>query len=253
MVDVFAGAGGLSLGFKWQGWQSLTAVDLDPHSIRTFNRNVADVGFVGDLRDPSAVEQVLRAAASSRDETPLALIGGPPCQGFSTGGHRRSEHDERNTLYLAYAELLRRLKPDVFLFENVTGLLSMSKGGFLPLVRKTLEASGYDTLVWKVNAAEFGIPQRRQRVIIVGVPTGRPLPPEPCPWTSAIEGDGGKPTITTKESIGDLPVISAGENGSGLTYRCSALSEYQAMMRGELEPHAYLASQRISALRVRAA
>jgi DNA (cytosine-5)-methyltransferase 1 len=244
MIDVFAGAGGLSLGFKWRGWETLAATDVDASAVATFNRNVAPMAFVGDMNDRKVLDRLLQSGRGKDVRNkPLALVGGPPCQGFSTGGNRRSEQDERNSLYKQYAALLKELEPDVFVFENVLGLLSMSGGTFLPRVVSGLRDAGYDVDVWRINAAEYGIPQRRQRVIIVGVPKGRPLPHKPTAWT-AVENTSQ--TITHKaidvaSALDDLPIIRAGEDGSHLPYRGSPMNAYQRLMRGDMSARDFLA------------
>lgn len=242
MVDVFAGAGGLSLGFKWAGWDTLAATDFDQYAVKTFNQNVAPVAFLGDMQNDAVIEQLVGATVRRDTSRPLALVGGPPCQGFSTGGKRRSENDIRNKLYSRYSLLLSKLKPDVFVFENVLGLLSMSRGVFLKQIIAEFEAVGYDVVIWKMNAAEYGVPQRRQRVLIVGVPNGRLLPVRPSAWTSATDADLLKAltTTTVAEALGDLPPLEPGEDGSHKGYVCDVLTQYQALMRGKIQAAEYL-------------
>lgn len=243
MIDVFAGAGGLSQGFKWAGWSSLAAVDNDRHAIATFNANISNVGFVGDVNDSAVQDRLVQSAALRKKKTSrLALVGGPPCQGFSTGGNRRSTEDVRNSLYKRYAKLVGKLKPDIFVFENVLGLLSLDGGSFCKAVLKSLQATGYETTLWRLNASHFGVPQRRERVIIVGTPRGAKIPSPPLAWTSAIAGDlAGMPVCSVTSALDDLPILSAGEDGSGLPYRHRPRSEYQRVMRGDLTPAEYVA------------
>jgi DNA (cytosine-5)-methyltransferase 1 len=249
MIDVFAGAGGLSLGFKWHGWRSLAATDIDSHFVDTFNRNVAQVAFVGDMQDNNVLDRLVHAASAPGERIrPLALVGGPPCQGFSTGGKRRTEDDERNGLHVRYEALLARLRPDVFIFENVLGLLSMSKGAFLSRILAGFRTVGYDVEIWRLNAAEYGVPQRRQRVIIVGVPTGRPVPRCPEAWTIPVPDEVSlvTPTVTVVDAIDDLPPIAAGQDGSRLRYRTGPTSSYQALLRGEMGLADYMSVSRAS-------
>ena len=208
MVDVFAGAGGLSLGFEWAGWELLAAVDLDHHAVATFNTNVAPVAFVGDMEDEATHKSLLRAAQRV-DGRRLALVGGPPCQGFSTGGKRRSADDARNGLHASYAALLSLLRPDIFLFENVFGLLSMEKGLFLARILQSLRRVGYDVVVWRLSAARFGIPQRRDRVMLVGVPHGAKTPRGPVPWTSPLPSGpfAPPPVCSVGTALDDLPAL----------------------------------------------
>jgi DNA (cytosine-5)-methyltransferase 1 len=242
MIDVFAGAGGLSLGFELAGWQSIAAVDSDRHAVASFNANIAPVAFAGDMNDES-VHSRLCELRRERQTARLALVGGPPCQGFSTGGNRRSSEDIRNGLHQRYAVLLANLRPDVFVFENVLGLLSMESGKFVARIMDGLRAAGYEVAMWRLNAAEFGVPQRRERVIIVGVPIGEVLPSPPRPWTDAA-GRGGlfttPRTCSVQDALGDLPPLRHGEDGSHLAYRLEAAAEYQKLSRGLLSPDDYL-------------
>lgn len=255
MVDVFAGCGGLSLGFKWQGWRTLAAADIDKSAVLTFNQNLAPLAIVGNMNDDQVIEHLVDSS-QQRDRTrPLALVGGPPCQGFSTGGNKRSEDDERNHLHARYSLLLRAMKPDLFIFENVPGILSMSGGTFLKGIIKGFEDSGYDAQVWKMNAAEFGVPQRRVRVVIVGVRRGhRNAPQKPTEWSPLVASDlfRAASAVTVGEAINDLPRLAAGEDGSHLEYANAAMSQYQAFMRGHLPAMHYLNAARAGKSRLAA-
>lgn len=248
MVDVFAGCGGLSLGFKWQGWKTLGAVDFDKFAVQSFNRNVDPLAIVGDMNAEEVLDYLVAAAARRDEARPLALVGGPPCQGFSTGGNKRSEDDARNHLHGRYSLLLKRMKPDLFVFENVIGLLSMSRGSFLQSVMSGFKEAGYDAQVWKLNAAEFGVPQRRVRVVIVGVRCGtREFPHRPQEWCSISSDPQGNraSALTVDEAISDLPRLVSGEDGSGYSYVHPAVANsYQALMRGEITANAYLSRVR---------
>lgn len=248
MVDVFAGCGGLSLGFKWQGWKTLAAVDFDKFAVQSFNRNVDPLAVVGDMNTEEVLDYLVAAAARRDEARSLALVGGPPCQGFSTGGNKRSEDDARNHLHGRYSLLLKRMKPDLFVFENVIGLLSMSRGSFLQNIMSGFKEAGYDAQVWKLNAAEFGVPQRRVRVVIVGVKCGtRELPHKPQEWCSISSDSQGDrtPALTVDQAISDLPHLASGEDGSCYGYVRPAIpNSYQALMRGEISANAYLARVR---------
>jgi DNA (cytosine-5)-methyltransferase 1 len=242
MIDVFAGAGGLSLGFEWAGWRSLAAVDTERAAIATFNSNLSAVGFVGDMNEDATHQRLVRTAQARPRKSRLALVGGPPCQGFSTGGNRRSVDDTRNGLHIRYATLVAQLRPDVFIFENVLGLLSMEKGSFFPRVTEGLRAAGYDLAVWRLNAADFGVPQRRNRVFIVGVPHGKKIPLSPEPWTSPSVAQlfTSKMTLGAADALDDLPPLSPGQNGLELPYCTPPRSPYQQLMRGEITPAEYV-------------
>ncbi|MCW8283564.1 DNA (cytosine-5-)-methyltransferase [Agrobacterium sp. InxBP2] len=232
MIDVFAGAGGLSLGFKWAGWETIAATDFDKNAIETFKKNVDSNAFVGDMMLDETIDRLVQSSERKSGGGILALVGGPPCQGFSTGGKRRSEGDHRNHLYRRYALLLKRIRPDIFIFENVTGLLSMSKGTFLATILSEFSDLGYKTSVLKINAADYGVPQRRNRVIIVGTPEGTNL-------DLSLQPSQGLRT-TVRDAISDLPVLCAGEDGASKSYLSGPKSAYQKLMRGIYSPTDYL-------------
>ena len=242
MVDVFAGAGGLSLGMEWAGWQSIIATDFDKDAVEAFNQNVSPVAFVGDMEDDVVLDRLTEAATRKRRSRPLILVGGPPCQGFSTGGKRRTESDARNQLHRRYTALLEKLEPDHFVFENVMGLLSMSGGEFFERISNDFKRVGYDVQSWRMNAAGYGIPQRRQRVFIVGTRSGCSRPQRPDEWTSpddkGLELFPMAPSVS--ETLSDLPAILAGQSGEGLDYATSPSSLIQEFLRGQSSAAEYL-------------
>lgn len=229
MVDVFSGAGGLSLGFEWAGWRSLVATDFDKNAVATFNRNIEPVSFVGDMTSDDTLETLAKAAAHRTGR--LAVIGGPPCQGFSTGGNRRSTHDQRNWLFKRYVALLVKVRPDLVVFENVLGLLSMEGGSFVKEVVGDIASAGYEVRLERLNAADFGVPQRRNRIFIVGVPKGQSVPEFPKPWTTTMDQ-----RTSSMSALSDLPKIDAGSDGSSQPYATPPESTYQKLMRGECSP-----------------
>jgi len=234
MIDVFAGAGGLSLGFKWAGWRSLAATDFEPSAVATFNKNVEPVAFVGDMTSEDTLARL--EAAAARRSGRLALVGGPPCQGFSTGGKRRSLDDQRNWLFRSYVALIARIAPDLIVFENVLGLLSMDGGSFVRRVMDEIREVGYDVRLERVNAADYGVPQRRNRVIILGVPRGKFLPHIAQAWSANYR-------TSAREAISDLPELNAGQDGARLPYLTEPESSYQELMRGRTTPRIYIQGQ----------
>ena len=154
-VDLFCGAGGMSLGFMRAGWEPVGAYDAWPEAVETYRRNVDSRVELRNV-DPEI-------------ELPEAdlIVGGPPCQGFSSAGLRRPT-DHRNTLVGVFAEIVARCRPDAFLFENVEGFVTGGAGKFvLDLLEPVIEA-GYWVHVRKINAANFGVPQHRKRVLAIG-------------------------------------------------------------------------------------
>lgn len=244
-VDLFSGAGGLSLGFKWAGWTPIVANDIDPSFLKTYAANIHPNTIPGDIRDKSVFKRLVEAVKDSRKpDEPLFVLGGPPCQGFSTAGKRRTQEDERNHLFNEYRAFVSAIKPDGFVFENVPGLLNMEGGSVFEVVQKRLKTPGRALTKWLLRAEEYGVPQRRTRLILVSTPRvwDLPLPPEPI---TQLPGKGGvlaslKPAITVCEALSDLPRLQQGEDGSSLNYATPPESAYQRFMRGLLLPEEYL-------------
>lgn len=243
-VDLFAGAGGLGLGFGWAGWETLVGNELEASFAETYRTNVHSNIVVGDVTDDSIKKQILTEAKGARNkDLPLCVLGGPPCQGFSTAGNKRSMEDERNWLFRDYCGLLAALKPDVFVFENVTGLLNMEGGRVFEMVKDELSKHAKRLIVWKLHSENYAIPQRRSRVIIVGDNTGK-VPESPPPMISTLSArdlicDLPQPP-SVKEALDDLPALKPGQDGGDLGYRHEPTTPYQALMRGEISAAQYL-------------
>jgi len=155
MLDLFCGSGGLSLGFQRAGFRVIAAYDNDEAAVETYRVNLG--------------AHVTRCDLGQENGLPRArvVVGGPPCQGFSSAGLRRSG-DVRNSLVARFAHLVTVLRPVAFVFENVEGFLTAEGGGRLfDLLTPVVEA-GYQVHVRKVNAANYGVPQHRKRVIAIG-------------------------------------------------------------------------------------
>jgi DNA (cytosine-5)-methyltransferase 1 len=155
VVDLFCGAGGLSAGFQAAGFKSVLAIDSWAPAVVTYRQNLG--------------EHVLEQCVTSGIELPRCdvLAGGPPCQGFSSAGLRKSD-DERNSLVSVFATLIAEHRPKAFVFENVEGFLTGSNGKFvLEFLEPVIEA-GYRVHLRKVNAANYGVPQHRKRVVAIG-------------------------------------------------------------------------------------
>ena len=155
VVDLFCGAGGLGAGLHAAGLETIHAVDSLPAAVRTYDMNFAKPAKLESLR--------WDAELPSAD----VIVGGPPCQGFSSAGQRRLE-DSRNSLVAVFARLVARHRPSAFIFENVEGFLTGDDGRYLLEFLDTLVCAGYCMHLRKVNAAHYGVPQHRKRVIVVG-------------------------------------------------------------------------------------
>jgi DNA (cytosine-5)-methyltransferase 1 len=164
LVDVFAGAGGLSEGFRQAGFRILASSDNDPDAMATFATNFADAASItGDIRQPAVHEEVVEYARHAD-----VVVGGPPCQAFSqVRNHARVIDDPRNSLYREFVAIVRSALPRAFVMENVTGLDQM---GVRDQMTADLSIDGeYEVVPQVVDAADFGVPQTRKRLLFVGV------------------------------------------------------------------------------------
>lgn len=193
----------MSLGFQQAGLQVAAAFDYNHRCVVAHKANFSKCESVQvDLRSANGKE--LRKAAKLSRRNIDVLFGGPPCGGFSIAG-QRNPSDERNKLLIRFAELVVDLRPSYFVVENVRGLVIGEAMKVLQKFRSKLERAGYD-IVWPVrvlNAADFGVPQKRQRIFILGCKSTLALPAYPEPTTPA-DGTG---RVTVAEAIGDLCVI----------------------------------------------
>lgn len=208
-IDLFSGAGGMSLGFEQAGFDVAAAVEIDPIHCAVHEFNFPETAVISrSVVGLTAAEIRLRAKLGKQ---PIdCVFGGPPCQGFSMIGHRVLD-DPRNQLVLEFVRLVSELGAKSFVFENVKGITVGSQKVVLDEIVEAFDKAGYDVrLPWQVlDAASFGVPQHRQRLILMGVKKGEKLPVYPLPLTNSA--DGRKPLAglpmgpNCKDAIGDLP------------------------------------------------
>ena len=202
IVDLFAGVGGLSYGFsKLDGFEIILANEIETDISKAYSLNHPGVNMINcDIND--LTEDVIREAIG--DNVIDVVVGGPPCQSYSTLGKRQM--DDRANLFMQYKRVLSIIKPRAFVFENVTGILSMDKGNLFKNIQREFEELGYELKHKVLNAVDYGVPQQRERVILVGFLNGNnyeyPMP---------MHGDNLIPHVTLKDAIGDLPVIGSGQ------------------------------------------
>lgn len=228
VLDLFCGAGGLSLGFKQAGFDLIYAVDNNLTALRTYNTNFESHAIELDL--------------SNKLDMPPAtvIIGGPPCQGFSSAGLRKSA-DHRNSLVSSFAQIIVKLRPPAFVFENVEGFLTAENGARILELLSPLIAAGYRIHLRKVNAANYGVPQHRKRVIAIGGLGWNPSFPEP---THAAFGAPGAhlatqlaaPTATVQEAIGDLPPATTKPPGNPQGHHYRSLEGMDLLRAAALKP-----------------
>ena len=164
VISLFAGAGGLSSGFKAAGIAPSVVAELDRHACATYEANLGTAPQRMDLGSNNAAETIAKVAGVS---PVLAVIGGPPCQGFSTAGSRLHD-DPRNRLIFNYLSVVEALQPRWFIFENVEGLLTSGAGKSVVSLVRMFISLGYSVRLEKVNFASFGLPQSRKRVVLMG-------------------------------------------------------------------------------------
>jgi DNA (cytosine-5)-methyltransferase 1 len=232
VISTFAGCGGSSLGYKMAGFKELLAVEWDDNAVETFKLNFPGVPvYHGDIAKLSGAECMKLAGGIKPGELDV-LDGSPPCQGFSTAG-KRKYNDPRNSLFKEYARLLAELQPKVFVMENVTGLVKGHMKQIYLKIMATLRGCGYTAKGEVMNAMYYGVPQSRQRVIIIGVRNDLGIDPtHPKPQTipkacgKALDGivqDEPQREWLLKEGIARIsinkfwPHLKPGEHGSKLT------------------------------------
>lgn len=235
-IDLFCGVGGMSLGFKQAGFRIVGAFDKEERHVRTYKNNFPSTSaFCVDLRKETG--QSLLSLAECRQEVDL-VFGGPPCQGFSMAG-KRDLSDERNLLIFDFIRLVRQIRPKYFVMENVQGLML---GGAIKLLDSFVHRAhlaGYSIVkkVRALNAADFGVPQRRKRTFVIGYRSDLTAPnyPEAAP----IVDESGKAYFpTVRDAIADLPVIEDREGlftKDGFVGALGQASHYGRIMRGEVK------------------
>lgn len=243
-IDLFAGAGGLGLGFKWAGWKPITANDIDSVFLKTYANNVHSDTIYGSITDKDIfqllIDKTLEAKSKYKD-LPLLILGGPPCQGFSTAGNKRTMDDERNHLFKDYTQFLKKVNPDGFVFENVAGLLNMEKGNIFENVKKAFLEVIPNIKGFVINSENYAIPQRRKRVFLIGLKNivqNDILFPRKI--TSLIDIDKLHACISVSDALSDLPELMPGQDGSFLQYKNTPTTRYQMFLRNELTPSEFL-------------
>lgn len=166
-ISLFSGGGGLDLGAHFAGFKSLLVSDIIPQYTETIKHNLPHVNVYNDDAMDLTPEKI-REIANVQGDVDL-IIAGPPCQAFSIMGKRKSLDDPRGILTIKYFELVAGIRPKAFVFENVPGLMTVNKGeDFSNLLTYIGETTGYNISVQKLNAADFGVPQYRERIFVVG-------------------------------------------------------------------------------------
>lgn len=243
MLDLFCGAGGFAVGCDWAGFQSVFGVDHFEPAIKTWSRNhPTSIGCLGDIKKvkPRQIRNLLR----EHGVTHINLItGGVPCQGFSINNRKHNDEDERNFLFLEFMRFVREFKPEYIILENVSGMQSTAGGRFVNNIQEYMRDLGYEPTVQLILAADYGVPQMRQRLLFIGVKRNVGLT---IPYVFP-QGTFAGNYRTVEEAISDLPPL---ENNQTVTnYQLAPQNDYQRLMRGvgnitAIMPPTYLANHK---------
>lgn len=245
IVDLFSGAGGLTFGFKYRIRKDtfvknrqntiLFANEYANQTAQAFHNNFPDIPLINDDIANITIESITDMNVDL--ENIDLVIGGPPCQSYSTVGKR--QYDKRAKMYREYIRLLGILKPKMFIFENVTGLLSMKNDNDKPVLddikNMFADINGDGQLSYAIkqkvlNAKNYGVPQSRDRVFIVGIRQDLDIDCWEFPKEKYGDGRGKLPYLTVEDAISDLPYLNEGETVN--EYTLPPQNAYQALMRG---------------------
>jgi DNA (cytosine-5)-methyltransferase 1 len=229
-IDLFCGAGGMSLGLQEAGFSVLVGADMSELCVETHRANIGGLGYEGDLADPEELLDHLRAWGI--DSVDL-IAGGVPCQPFSRAGRSkirslvvdgsRSQDDPRAHLWDSFVRIVEALRPRAVLLENVPDLAAWGDGAVLIAFREALHDLGYATEARILNAFDFGVPQHRTRLFIVGL-----LSPEGFQWPASSERS------SLRDAIGDLPAVDGGQRDACIPYRGTPQSHLQKRLRSDV-------------------
>ncbi|WP_161877702.1 DNA cytosine methyltransferase [Alkalibacterium sp. MB6] len=216
VVSLFSGGGGLDLGFKKQDYNIIWANDNDKNAVATYKHNIGKHIVHASINDVD----IMKIPAAN------VVIGGPPCQSFSLSGNR-NPNDDRGKLVWKYIEIIDQVNPQAFVFENVTGLLSAKDENgnkVFPMLVKTFEQIGYKISAEVLNSASYGVPQKRKRVIIVGLKNQNLFEFPKALMTEEKE------FVTVEEALSDLPPSTESAD-EAIPYKTGPKSNYQRFIR----------------------
>lgn len=226
VIDLFAGCGGLSLGFEMAGFNVPLAIERDEWASETYKYNHPNT-----IVTTNDITQILNLESLLPSNLIIdGIIGGPPCQGFSLSGNR-DKNDPRNSLFMEFVRFVKYYKPKFFVMENVTGILSMvTKNGesVKDVILKEYNKIGYNVEIFQLNAAEFGVPQSRIRVFFIGLCDNIKYDRDKLAPVGYLFGND---QITIEDAIMDLPKLKAGEGKEISQYTMAPQTKYQSWAR----------------------
>lgn len=254
-IDLFAGCGGLSEGFYQQGFNALAHIEINAVACKTLKTRMKHYGYSNieksvlnlDITGDDVIKKLDDAVGGQKVDI---IIGGPPCQAYSTLGRAKDDNamqdDPRNYLFESYVKILNHYMPKFFVFENVTGMLTAKINGKY-IVNKIIEALGenykvkFDPKINVLNSANYGVPQIRKRVIIIGVRKEINIEPEEMyaeiikthydPKMTSLERKGLKKFVTVRDAIGELPHLKPGEGKNEIHFESKRDNEFLKKIR----------------------
>ncbi len=215
-IDLFSGAGGMSVGATQCGVEVLISIEKDRYACETYQKNHPDTNCLNtDIRE---VKKLPKLPCDKE----IILFGGPPCQGFSTSNQRtRNRENPNNWLFQEVIRFAKKLRPDWVVIENVRGMVETERAIFPDMIMRALAKLGYTTNSWVLQASEFGIPQNRSRLFIVGNRYGIKLP-KPV---------GDSALVTVRDAISDLPRLANGASEDDLPYSAKSNHPFVKQMK----------------------
>jgi DNA-cytosine methyltransferase len=220
ILDLFSGAGGFSKGLDMLSeFKTVLATDFNESALASFKLNFPNSKIIiGDITKKNIKDKIVSTANELKVNM---IIGGPPCQGFSNKGKKLGLNDPRNFLFKEYLNIVRKIKPDIFIIENVKTMLTAENGYFLAQILKEINFYGYKVSYKPIIASDYGVPQNRQRAVIIAHKTKKINHPIPSTKTKT----------TVKEAINDLAYLQSGEGLEISDYITKPNSNYQIIMR----------------------
>ena len=221
VLDLFSGAGGFSAGLdSVKSIETVAALDFDKYATETFKKNFTKADVVtGDITKENVKSEIIKIAKKRKVNM---IVGGPPCQGFSLKGKNLGLEDPRNFLFLEYYELVKEIKPEIFVIENVKNILNSENGYFKNQIIEKFSSLGYMINYDVLNAKNFGVPENRERAIIIGS------------LTRCVDlPTGSNKIVTVRDAILDLAYLNSGEGEFESDYINEPQSTYQKKLRSK--------------------
>lgn len=234
VLDLFCGAGGISAGLeKLENFKTLVANDFNEQALKTFCFNHPQAKVIyGDITKQE-IKNEIEKLAKKYDVN--MIVGGPPCQGFSNKGKKLGLADERNFLFLEYIEMVRRIRPSIFIIENVKNLVSCVGGYFINEIVSTFEEMGYFVEYKVLNALNFGVPQNRERAIIIGSTEFK------FDFSDLLNQSYER--VNVRDAISDLAYLNSAQGKEISSYENKADSEYQRQRRNSNTLYNHIATK----------